>query len=244
MFFIAIDKIQLKKQRYYDGSYGVGFNSDYKNLTLNLKGFYYDKPINITYDNDVEESYYQYIFNSKIDEENFINLIETQGKHVELQNDYTTTKVIQEGPFSEGLLFKALYSYTKNVTYSIRADYFELRSDSSIQSIELIPGVTCRGNCFGSVSGLPSVSFNIISVTKYRPTIINITKDITDISQYLYSEYQGEITYTIEKVDDKDFNASVSGSIFRVESNQSGSCYLVARQSIYTSRVELKWKAL
>ena len=74
--------------------------------------------------------------------------------------------------------------------------------------------------------------------------IINITKDITDISQYLYSEYQGEITYTIEKVDDKDFNASVSGSIFRVESNQSGSCYLVARQSIYTSRVELKWKAL
>ena len=42
-------------------------------------------------------------------------------------------------------------------------------------------------------------------------------------------------------MDDKDFNASVSGSIFRVESNQSGSCSLVARQNNYTSRVELKW---
>jgi hypothetical protein len=76
---------------------------------------------------------------------------------------------------------------------------------------------------------------------------INITKDITDISQYLYSAYQGEITYAIENVDDKDFNASLSGSIFRVESKESGSyksgsCYLVARQNNYTSRVELKWE--
>jgi hypothetical protein len=71
---------------------------------------------------------------------------------------------------------------------------------------------------------------------------INITKDITDISQYLYSEYQGEITYTIEQVEGKYFNASVSGSILKVDSNKSGGCYLVARQSIYTSRVELKWE--
>ena len=109
-------------------------NSVFENIkTLNLKGFYYDKPINITYDNDVEESYYQYIFNSKIDEENFINLIETQGKHVQRQYD-NSNKLIQEGLFPEGILYKETSIYNQLVTYSIRADYFALQLCSASTS--------------------------------------------------------------------------------------------------------------
>ena len=109
-------------------------NSVFENIkTLNLKGFYYDKPINITYNNSATDDYYQFKFKTKDDEANFINLIETQGKHVQRQNN-NSYKLIQEGLFPEGILYKETSIYNQLVTYSIRADYFALQLCSASTS--------------------------------------------------------------------------------------------------------------
>jgi len=109
-------------------------NSVFENIkTLNLKGFYYDKPINITYNYSATDDYYQFKFKTKDDEANFINLIETQGKHVQRQND-NSNNLIQEGLFPEGILYKETSIYNQLVTYSIRADYFALQLCSASTS--------------------------------------------------------------------------------------------------------------
>lgn len=116
-------------------SYVGSLNSVVENIkTINLKGFIYDyKPINITYSNSQTDFYYNFRFNTKEDEANFINLIETHGRHV-LRIGDRDTKLIKEGMFPEGLLYKEILDYNSIIGYSIRGDYGVLQLCSASSS--------------------------------------------------------------------------------------------------------------
>jgi hypothetical protein len=131
--------LRLIKKDYYRGDVrsSVGpltLESVFKNIkTLNLSGLIYDTRINITYE-DEKDTYYQYKFNSKDDENFFFKIIESQGRHEKLMDDYRVPiESVQKGSFPEGILYKALRNNSTLVTYSIRADYFALQlcSDST-----------------------------------------------------------------------------------------------------------------
>lgn len=107
-------------------------NSVVRNINaINLSG-YYSEQINITFE-DEKYDHYQFSFKSKNDELRYINIIENQGRHVQVQNN-GSIKLIKEGLFPEGMPFKRTYEYNSIVDYLIRADYLALQLCSASSS--------------------------------------------------------------------------------------------------------------
>ena len=123
-------------------SYVGPLNSVFENIKkLNLNGFYYE-PINITYTGVRERAYYEYRFSSPADQEKFINMFESVGRHEE--NFYggpsgdtlVDKKVTKEGLFPDGMLLKktTILPQSSSIEYMIRGDYFALQLCSASTS--------------------------------------------------------------------------------------------------------------
>jgi hypothetical protein len=125
-------------------SYVGPLNSVFENIKkLNLNGFFYE-PINITYTGVRERTYYEYEFSSPSDQEKFIKMIDTVGRHVEetyggpKNDELISTKVTEEGLFPDGMLLKKTERFPRNssssISYYIRGDYFALQLCSASTS--------------------------------------------------------------------------------------------------------------
>jgi len=123
-------------------SYVGPLNSVFENIKkLNLNGFYYE-PINITYTGVRERTYYEYRFSSTADQENFIKMFESVGRHVEeiygglFNSTLISTNVTKEGLFPDGMLLKKTERFPRSssISYYIRGDYFALQLCSASTS--------------------------------------------------------------------------------------------------------------
>lgn len=139
-------KLKLSTSEYFGSkkiiSYVGPLNSVFENIKkLNLNGFYYE-PINITYTGRRERTYYEYRFSSPADQEKFINMFESVGRHEE--NFYggpsgdtlVDKKVTKEGLFPDGMLLKntTRFPRSSSIDYIIRGDYFALQLCSASTS--------------------------------------------------------------------------------------------------------------